>query len=144
MVHRAAHAAITPQTSREAWHTLAATEVLAQFGSSAVGLSVPEAARRLTADGPNELAEGKSIGRIQILLSQFKSVIIWVLIAAGVISGVLGDSVDAIAILAIVVLNAGIGFYQECAEDGIDGNGPDVCLHRAGLCGAAAILRRPQ
>lgn len=117
MVHRAAHAAITPQTSREAWHTLAAAEVLAQFGSSAVGLSVPEAARRLTADGPNELAEGKSIGRLQILLSQFKSVIIWVLIAAGIISGVLGDSVDAIAILAIVVLNAGIGFYQEFSAE---------------------------
>ena len=46
-------------------------------------------------------------------MGQFKSLLIWILIAAGVISGVLGDAVDAIAILAIVILNAVIGFYQE-------------------------------
>ena len=69
--------------------------------------------QRLAADGPNELKEGKRISPLQIFLGQFKSLIIWILIAAGVISGVLGDVVDAIAILAIVVLNAVIGFYQE-------------------------------
>ncbi len=48
-----------------------------------------------------------------MFLAQFKSLIIWVLIAAAVISGLLGERMDAIAILAIVVLNAVIGFYQE-------------------------------
>src|SRR6185503_17852150 len=72
-----------------------------------------KAAQRLAADGPNELKEGKHISPLQIFLGQFKSLIIWILIAAGVISGVLGEAVDAIAILAIVVLNAVIGFYQE-------------------------------
>jgi len=72
-----------------------------------------EAAARLVADGPNELVEGRRAGWFQILLGQFKSLIIWVLIVAGIVSGVLGDLVDAIAIFAIVILNAAIGFYQE-------------------------------
>ena len=97
----------------EAWHHQSADAVLALVGSSATGLSMPEAARRLTADGPNELKEGGRVSSLQIFFGQFTSLIIWILIAAGVISGVLGDAVDAGAILAIVVLNAVIGFYQE-------------------------------
>ncbi len=95
------------------WHTQSAEEVLIQLGSSANGLSVQGAAQRLAADGANEIKEGKRISPVQIFLGQFKSILIWILIAAGVISGVLGEMVDAIAILAIVVLNAVIGFYQE-------------------------------
>ena len=101
------------QPKAEAWHSQPAEEVLAQLGSAAAGLSAQDAAKRLAADGPNELKEGKRISPLQIFLGQFKSLIIWILIAAGVISGVLGEVVDAIAILAIVVLNAVIGFYQE-------------------------------
>ena len=104
---------ITEHPKGEAWHNRSAEEVLAQLGSSATGLSAAEAAQRLAANGPNELKEGKRISPLQIFLGQFKSLIIWILIAAGVISGVLGEVVDAIAILAIVVLNAVIGFYQE-------------------------------
>ena len=107
-----ASAIALPQKGK-AWHSLSADEVLAQLGSAASGLSATEAAQRLAADGPNELKEGKRISPWQIFLGQFKSLIIWILIVAGVISGVLGEVVDAIAILAIVVLNAVIGFYQE-------------------------------
>jgi len=97
----------------KAWYCLSAEEALAQLGSTATGLSVQEAAQRLAANGPNELKEGKRINPWQIFLGQFKSLIVWILIVAGIISGVLGEMVDAIAILAIVVLNAVIGFYQE-------------------------------
>lgn len=105
--------AIAPQPKGKAWHSLAAEDVLAELGSVASGLSAQEAAQRLVTNGPNELKEGKRISPLQIFFGQFKSLIIWILIAAGVISGVLGEVVDAIAILAIVVLNADIGFYQE-------------------------------
>ena len=104
---------ISEQPKGKAWHSQSAEEVLAQLASTADGLSSQEAAQRLAANGPNELKEGKRISPLQIFLGQFKSLIIWILIAAGVISGVLGEVVDAIAILAIVVLNAVIGFYQE-------------------------------
>ncbi len=105
--------AIAEQPKGKAWHSQSAEEVLAQLASTSEGLSSHEAAQRLAANGPNELKEGKRISPLQIFLGQFKSLIIWILIAAGVISGVLGERVDAIAILAIVVLNAVIGFYQE-------------------------------
>ena len=105
--------AIAGTDTGEAWHSQSAEEVLAQLGSATTGLSTAEAAQRLAADGPNELKEGKRISPWQIFFGQFKSLIIWILIVAGVISGVLGEVVDAIAILAIVVLNAVIGFYQE-------------------------------
>ncbi|MGZ8915035.1 MAG: cation-translocating P-type ATPase, partial [Methylobacter sp.] len=101
------------QPKDPAWHSLSAEEVLTQLDSTAAGMSAPEAALRLTANGPNELKEGKRISALQIFLGQFKSLIIWILIVAGVISGMLDEVVDAIAILSIVVINAVIGFYQE-------------------------------
>ena len=105
--------ATTQQPKNGAWHSQSGEELLAQLGSTATGLSASEAAQRLAANGPNELKEGKRISPLQIFLGQFKSLIIWILIAAGVISGMLGEVVDAIVVLAIVVLNAVIGFYQE-------------------------------
>ena len=95
------------------WHNESTDAVLAQLNSTTVGLSAAEAAKRLAANGRNELTEGPHISPLQIFLSQFKSLIIWILIAAGVISAVMGEVVDATAILAIVILNAVIGFYQE-------------------------------
>ena len=97
----------------KSWPNLSAEASLAQTGSAATGLSAQESANRLAANGPNELRESKRISPVQIFLRQFKSLIIWILIVAGVISGLLGEAVDAVAILAIVVLNAVIGFYQE-------------------------------
>jgi len=101
----------------ETWHRRPAEEVLAQLGSAETGLSAQEAARRLAADGPNQLKEGKRISPLRIFLGQFKSLIIWILIVAGAVSGVLGERLDAIAILAIVILNAVIGFYQEFSAE---------------------------
>ena len=86
---------------------------MAQTGSAVNGLSAVEAAKRLADNGANELTEGKRISPLHIFLGQFRSLIIWILIAAGIVSGLLGEVVDSIAILAIVVLNAVIGFYQE-------------------------------
>lgn len=98
---------------QQAWHSLSAEDALTQLGSTAAGLSTSDATHRLAANGPNALKEGKRISPLRIFLDQFKSLIIWILIVAGVVSGLLGETLDASAILAIVVLNAFIGFYQE-------------------------------
>ena len=95
------------------WHTQEPQAVLQQFGASIAGLSSTEAAQRLAANGPNELKEAEPISPWAIFLGQFKNLIVWILIVAGIVSGLLGEVVDCIAILAIVVLNAVIGFYQE-------------------------------
>jgi Ca2+-transporting ATPase len=95
------------------WHHLEADEVIRQLGSNPAGLTSEEATRRLNSYGPNELSKPKELRPWTIFLGQFKSLIIWILIAAGIVSGLLGEAVDAFAIFAIVVLNAIIGFYQE-------------------------------
>lgn len=97
----------------EAWHHRPAEEVLTQLGSTPTGLSAVEAAHRLAKDGPNGLKEAKQISGWRILARQFKSLVIWILVAAGVRSGVLGELVEAFAILAVMVVNAAIGFCQE-------------------------------
>lgn len=74
----------TPQKANgTAWHSQSAKEVLAQLGLSANGLSGQEAANRLAANGPNELKEGQRVSAFHLFPGQFKSVIIWILIAAG-------------------------------------------------------------
>jgi Ca2+-transporting ATPase len=77
------------------------------------GLSSQEAERRYVEFGPNELPEAPPPSLVKLFLSQFTSVIVWVLIGAAVISGLLEDWLDAVAILAIVVLNGVLGFVQE-------------------------------
>jgi len=107
----------SPPVASATWHQRSVEETVAALGVTTGGLSTAEAARRLAEHGRNELAEGKSISPWAIFLGQFKNLIVWILIVAGVISGVLGEGVDAIAILAIVVLNAVIGFYQEFSAE---------------------------
>ncbi|MGK2914735.1 MAG: cation-translocating P-type ATPase, partial [Porticoccaceae bacterium] len=106
---------VTTETggARKPWHSQPAEAVLAELNVTIAGLGAEEAAQRLATQGPNALKEGKRISRLQIFLAQFNSLIVWILIAAGVISGLLGEGVDAVAILTIVLLNAIIGFYQE-------------------------------
>ena len=77
------------------------------------GLSKAEAERRLAEVGPNRLTEKEPPSAFILLLEQFNNFIVWVLIAASLISGFLGEWEDAVAIIAIVILNAVLGFIQE-------------------------------
>jgi P-type Ca2+ transporter type 2C len=79
----------------------------------AIGLSSAEARDRLARHGPNELARAKGTPPARVFLRQFLSPMVALLVAAAVLSGALGDMVDAIAIGTIVVLNAAVGFFQE-------------------------------
>ena len=77
------------------------------------GLSTKEAEKRQSTYGLNELSHKKKASPILIFLAQFNDFIVWVLIAATLISGLMGDIADAITILIIVVVNAIMGFVQE-------------------------------
>ncbi|MGL5380870.1 calcium-translocating P-type ATPase, PMCA-type [Clostridium sp.] len=77
------------------------------------GLSTNEAEKRQKIYGLNELTHKKKASPIFIFLSQFNDFITWVLIAATIISGIMGDKADAITILIIVFVNAILGFVQE-------------------------------
>jgi len=77
------------------------------------GLSTAQAEKNLENYGFNQLQEVPTRSPLSVFIDQFKSFLIWVLLAAAVISGFLGEWVDALAIVAIVVLNAILGFVQE-------------------------------
>ena len=100
--------------SEREWHRLETTQVLEALGTEReAGLATAEAERRLATYGPNELTERAATSPWIILWEQLTGVMVVVLIVAAVISGLLGDWKDAIAILAIVLLNAALGFSQE-------------------------------
>ena len=77
------------------------------------GLTTREAEKRIQTYGYNELKHKKNKSAILIFLSQFNDFIVWVLIVATVISGIMGDKADAVTILIIVFVNAVLGFVQE-------------------------------
>lgn len=95
------------------WHNKEIKEVLEDLKSSTQGLSSEDAQKRLEEYGLNELLEKKKKTPLEMLLDQFKDFMIIVLIAAAIVSGVLGEAADTIAIVVIVVLNAILGFVQE-------------------------------
>jgi Ca2+-transporting ATPase len=97
-----------------AWYRLPVEEAAQRLGvTPASGLPHAEARRRLEQHGPNELGERAGPSRWKILVGQLTGVMTFVLVAAAGISVFLGDVLDAIVILAIVVLNAALGFSQE-------------------------------
>ena len=105
------------QPESKPWHCETPDEVLQRLGASAIGLTNADARKLLAEHGPNALKEAKPISPWVIFFAQFKSVVIWVLIGAGALSGLLGEAIDAFAIFAIVILNAVVGFYQEFSAE---------------------------
>jgi len=95
------------------WHQQNIEAVIEELGSSLQGISAANARELLLKHGPNELTEKKKKTMFMMFLDQFKDFMILVLIAAAIISGIIGDATDTIAIIMIVILNAVIGFVQE-------------------------------
>lgn len=83
------------------------------FRSSADGIETAEAKLRLDRHGPNRLPEAPRAGPVQRLLRQFHNLLIYVLIGAALLTALLGHWVDTVVILAVVIVNAVIGFVQE-------------------------------
>ncbi|HBF37995.1 MAG TPA: ATPase, partial [Firmicutes bacterium] len=96
------------------WFNIDAEEVIKAFSScEKKGLATLEANRRIAKIGQNQLESGSKLSPWQIFGSQFKDFMVLVLIGAAIVSGLLGERPDAITIVAIVILNAFLGFVQE-------------------------------
>ena len=95
------------------YHQKKIEEVLKELNSSYQGLSNQEAINRLSRFGKNELKQTKKISITKLIIEQFIDPLVLILLAAVIISFVINARKDAIAIFAIVVLNAVVGFSQE-------------------------------
>ncbi|WP_455367670.1 cation-translocating P-type ATPase [[Eubacterium] cellulosolvens] len=96
-----------------AWHTMQVNQALKALNSTVNGLSETEAKKRLKEYGPNELSQTKRISPFKIFVSQFKNILIIILLFATILSAVIGELIDAIVIVAIVFVATILGFTQE-------------------------------
>jgi Ca2+-transporting ATPase len=99
--------------NQQQWHALKTEDVLRNLAVQEKGLTTEEAQRRLEQYGPNQLQEAPRPTFLQMLWEQLNNFVVILLIVASVISALLGDYVEAAAIMAIVVLNAVLGIVQE-------------------------------
>jgi len=95
------------------YYNLNVSDTIKSIGTSQKGLSEEEAKKRLKEYGSNELKHNEKISPFQILIRQFTSSIVFILLAALIISLLIGEKLDAIVISTIVVLNGIFGFVQE-------------------------------
>lgn len=101
------------------WYRMDRQEVLEVLETDGHGLDAGQVLQRLEACGPNRLGEEERISRCRVLLHQFTSPLIYLLLIAAIITFLLREFIDTGVILAVVVLNAVIGFTQEMkAEEG--------------------------
>ncbi len=108
-------------TNHESPHNLNEKQIFAAYSTSRDGLTANEAAQRLASHGANVLKEGSKKTLASIIISQFKNLMILVLLAAAVVSAFLGEVPDAVIIFAVILLNAVMGTIQEArAEAALD------------------------
>ncbi len=103
----------TPAASETNWHALPEADLLARLGSGPEGLGRERAKELLEEYGPNILPGKVPPSLLTVVLHQFKSPLIYILIIAAVISLAIGDFKDAIFIFLVILLNAAIGTIQE-------------------------------
>jgi Ca2+-transporting ATPase len=102
------------KTQPKEWYTLTAEGVVQEFDTHPTeGLTETEAVQRLEQYGTNELVERGKKNPWRILLDQFKEIMVIILIVAAIVSLLLGEYLDVIVIMAIVILNALLGYTQE-------------------------------
>ena len=108
-------AAAAPQAPNEPpWWAMSAADVADALATDLRrGLGAEEAAHRLAKNGPNELTERKARPLWRMAVDQVANTMIMVLIAAAVITSVVGDTRDTVVIILVVLLNGAIGFFQE-------------------------------
>jgi Ca2+-transporting ATPase len=105
-----------PQEARDPlrWHALSPEEMLARIETSPErGLTTAEAAVRLVRYGPNALPEQKPPSLLALFFRQFRSPLIYLLLAAATVAFLLGEQSDAMVILAVFIINSIIGSFQE-------------------------------
>ena len=95
------------------WYKLDTEAVLTETASRPEGLTNAEVAERLKRFGPNILPEDEGISRLMIILHQFKSPLIYILLVAAVVTAALAEYIDTAVIVAVLTINGLVGYLQE-------------------------------
>ena len=95
------------------WHALPQEDVAARLGAPVSGLTAAEAGSRLATHGPNALPEARGPSPLRRFLAQFNNALIYFLLAGALAALMLGHNIDAGVIIAVVLVNAVVGFVQE-------------------------------
>ncbi|MFH6972405.1 cation-translocating P-type ATPase [Flavobacterium petrolei] len=95
------------------WHLLPLSEITHLLQTTPRGLDEVTSKELLRENGKNEIEDTKKKSIVKMMLSQLSDFMILILIAAAIISGIIGDLTDTIIILAIIIINAVVGFIQE-------------------------------
>jgi Ca2+-transporting ATPase len=106
-------AADTGRLTTRPWHTLEADAIMEALATAETGLTAEEARRRLAEDGPNLLATKKRRSKLAVFADQFKSPLILILLGAAAIAYFMEKGLDVYVILAVVLLNAVLGYVLE-------------------------------
>lgn len=96
----------------EFWYSLSVDDALAKLETGREGLGREEARRRIKKYGKNEI-KGKEVSKLAIFLNQFRNFLIMILVFAAAVALFLGEAVEAFVIFLFIMLNTGLGFYQE-------------------------------
>jgi magnesium-transporting ATPase (P-type) len=120
------------------WHALTATDISARLEVGPTGLGEDEVRHRLQRFGANRLKTAPRRPAWRRFLEQFRSVLIQVLLVAALVTMLIGDRIDAIVILAVVVINAVIGFIQEGKAESAMAPLSKMLPRRRGCCAGAA------
>ncbi len=119
LVHDSDRHGDDPASRKVAWHAHSSESATREMGVDGTqGLSEAEAADRLTRHGPNRLTERPGKPAWQRFAAQLGQPLVLVLLAAGVITAALGETVDASVIFGVVLVNALIGYWQEAKAEG--------------------------
>ncbi len=102
-----------PRTNETVWHAAPVDSLLGTLSTTPTGLETAEATRRLAVHGPNALPEPPRRSPVLRFLAQFNNALIYFLLAAAVAAWILGHRIDAGVIVAVVTINAIVGFIQE-------------------------------
>ena len=103
--------------SNKPWHTFSENDIYSELKTSEKGITSADAEERIKTYGLNELTKKKENTALKILISQFKSFLVGLLIVAMIVSYIIGEHIDAYVIGIIVILNALLGFFQEYRAD---------------------------
>jgi len=108
-------------STKNDWHLLDSDEVYSALDSDPGGLSTPEVEHRKSKYGPNEIDSGHKVSKLAIFWAQVKNPLVYVLVAAAIISLIAGKNADAIVIAVVILVNSLIGFFQEYrAEEALE------------------------